>query len=307
MKKELASWHDGGAKQNIIDFVKRVVETDSPDFLPLAERIAVFDNDGTLWCEKPHYVHLSFIRDRLKALVKQHAEWKEQEPYKSILEGDLEAVAKRGAKVIDPVLKATPFGRTTEEFSDILKDWFTKAKHPRFNRPYTECVYKPMLELLEYLRTNGFKTFIVSGGGIEFMRVWTHEVYNIPPEQVIGSSVRTKYEVREGKPVLVRLPELNFLDDVEGKPIGIHQHIGRRPVAAFGNSDGDFPMLQWTAAGEGCRFMLLVHHTDDTREWAYDRESPVGCLDKSLDEAKERNWTVVDMKNDWKHVFPFEL
>lgn len=306
MKNNLYSWNEGLAKQEIIEFVNDITREGTNTFVPPSERIAVFDNDGTLWCEKPYYVHLFFIKDRLQALVNQHAEWKEQEPYKSILAGDFEAVAKQGAKVIDPVLKTTPFGRTTEEFTDILKNWLSQAKHPRFNRLFTECVYQPMLELLEYLRANGFKTFIVSGGGIEFMRVWTHEVYGIPTEQVIGSSVRTKFEMREGKPVLVRLPELNFLDDVEGKPVGIHQHIGRRPTAAFGNSDGDLPMLQWTAAGEGNRLMLLVHHTDNQREWAYDRESPVGCLDKALDEAKDKNWTVIDMKKDWKRIFPFE-
>ena len=274
--------------------------------MPRRERIAVFDNDGTLWCEQPAYVHLAFIRDRLRLSVEQHPEWKKLEPYKSALAGDLRGVAAQGEKVIDPILKTSPFGRTTEEFAQIVKDWFATARHPRFDRPYTECVYQPMLELLQYLRANAFKIYIVSGGGIEFMRTWTEKVYGIPPEQIIGSSVKTKFEMRDGKPVLVRLPELNFLDDKEGKPVGIHQSIGRRPIAAFGNSDGDLQMLQWTAAGDGARLMVLIHHTDAEREWAYDRGSPVGGLDKALNEAEERGWAVVDMQKDWRHVFAFQ-
>jgi phosphoglycolate phosphatase-like HAD superfamily hydrolase len=299
----LPSWNDGLAKESITDFVAKVTKEGSPDFVPPAERIAVFDNDGTLWSEQPMYFQLAFILDRVKALAPEHPEWKEEEPFKSVLAGDLEGVLAGGEHALLELAMATHAGMTTEEFEKIVKDWLAEARHPRFNRPYTDCVYQPMLELLAYLRANGFQTWIVSGGGIEFMRPWTEEVYGIPPEQVVGSSIKTKFEMRDREPVLVRLPELNFIDDKEGKPVGINQHIGRRPIAAFGNSDGDLQMLQWTAAGDGPRFCLYVHHTDAEREWAYDRESHIGRLDKGLEEAKARGWTIVDMKSDWKRVF----
>jgi len=301
----LPSWNDGKAKQSILDFVAKVTKSGSPDFVPVAERIATFDNDGCLWAEQPMYFQFFFALDRVKALAPQHPEWKEQEPFASLLKGDVKGALAGGEGAMLEIVMATHAGMTTEEFDAIVKDWVATAKHPTTRRPYTEMVYQPMLELLAYLRDNGFKTFIVSGGGIDFMRPWTEPVYGIPPEQVIGSSIKTKFDLRYGKPVLVRLPELNFIDDKAGKPVGIHQHIGRRPIAAFGNSDGDLQMLQWTAAGNGPRFCLLVHHTDAEREWAYDRESSIGRLDTALDEAAQRRWTVVDMKEDWKCVFAF--
>jgi hypothetical protein len=302
----LPSWNDGPAKQSIVDFVKRVASPGSPDFVPEAERIAVFDNDGTLWSEQPAYFQLLFIIDRVKALAPQHPEWRTTQPFEAVLEGDMAALAAAGERGLLELAMATHAGMTTEEFETIVSDWLATAKHPGTDRPYTEMVYQPMLELLAYLRDNGFKTYIVSGGGIEFMRPWTEQVYGIPPEQVVGSSIKTQFEIREGAPVLVRLPEINFIDDKAGKPIGINQHIGRRPIAALGNSDGDLQMLQWTAAGSGPSFMLLVHHTDAEREWAYDRESSIGHLDQALDEAQQRGWTVVDMKNDWKSIYPPE-
>jgi hypothetical protein len=302
----LPSWNDGKAKQSIIEFVATVTKEGSPDFVPPPERIAVFDNDGTLWAEQPMYVQLLFALDRVKTLAPQHPEWKDKEPFASLLKGDVKGALAGGEHAILEIVMATHAGMTTTEFEKIVNDWITIAKHPTTHRPYTEMVYQPMLELLDYLRANGFKTFIVSGGGIEFMRPWTEKVYGIPPEQVIGSSIKTKFEMRDGQPVLVRLPELNFLDDKEGKPVGITQHIGRRPIAAFGNSDGDLQMLQWTTAGQGLRFALYVHHTDAEREWAYDRKSSIGRLDKGLDEAKEQGWTVADMKQDWKVIYPFE-
>jgi phosphoserine phosphatase len=302
----LPSWKDGKAKQSIIEFVTKVTKERSSDFVPPDERIATFDNDGTLWAEQPMYVQLLFALDRVKALASQHPEWKGQEPFASLLKGDVKNALAGGEHAILEIVMATHAGMTTEEFETIVKDWIATAKHPTTKRPYTEMVYQPMLEVLAYLRANDFKTFIVSGGGIEFMRPWTEKVYGVPPEQVVGSSIKTRFEVRDGKPVLVRLPELNFIDDKEGKPVGINQHIGRRPIAAFGNSDGDLQMLQWTTAGKGPRFALYVHHTDAEREWAYDRKSSIGRLDKGLDEAREKGWTVVDMKRDWKIVYPFE-
>ena len=302
----LTSWNDGTAKQSIVEFVAKVTKEGSPYYVPAAERIAVFDNDGTLWAEQPMYFQLLFALDRVKALAPQHPEWKTQEPFASLLKGDVKGALAGGEPAIAQIIMATHARMTTDEFNKIVRDWVATARHPRTKRLYTEMVYQPMLELLAYLRANGFKTFIVSGGGVEFMRPWTEKVYGIPPEQVIGSSIKTKYELREGKPVLVRLPEINFIDDKAGKPVGIHQYIGRRPIVAFGNSDGDLQMLQWTAAGAGPRLMLLVHHTDAEREWAYDRKSHVGRLDKALDEAQAKGWTVVDMKNDWKIIFPFE-
>jgi phosphoserine phosphatase len=270
----------------------------------VAERVATFDNDGTLWAEQPMYFQAFFAFDRIKALAPQHPEWKDKEPYASVLRGDTKAALAGGEKGLLELVMATHAGVTTEEFEGIVKEWISKARHPITKRPYTSMVYQPMLELLAYLRANGFKTYIVSGGGIEFMRPWAESVYGIPPEQVIGSSIKTRFELRDGKPVLVRLPEINFIDDKDGKPVGIQQHIGRRPIAAFGNSDGDLQMLQWTAAGAGSRFCLYVHHTDAEREWAYDRESHIGRLDRGLVEAQKNGWTVVDMKADWKRVYP---
>jgi len=302
----LPSWTDGKAKQSILAFVEKVTTTGSPDFVPPIERIATFDNDGTLWAEQPMYFQLAFALDRVKALAPKHPEWKGKEPFASLLKGDVKGALAGGEKAILEIVMATHAGMTTEEFEQTVKDWLASAKHPKTGRLFTEMVYQPMLELLAYLRSNGFKTFIVSGGGVEFMRPWTEKVYGIPPEQVVGSSIKTKFELRNGKPAIVRLPELNFIDDKAGKPVGINQYIGRRPVAAFGNSDGDLQMLQWTTAGQGARLALIVHHTDADREWAYDRKSSVGRLDKALDEAKAKGWSVVDMKNDWKTVFPFE-
>ncbi len=302
----LPSWNDTAAKKSIIAFVQKVTKEESSDFVPASERIATFDNDGTLWAEQPMYFQLFFALDRVKALAPQHPEWKDKQPFKAVLEDDLKTVLSGGEHALLELVMATHAGNTTEEFSQIVKDWLANAKHPKTKRFYTEMVYQPMLELLTYLHTNGFKTFIVSGGGIEFMRPWTEKVYGIPPEQVVGSSIKTKFELRDGKPVLVRLPEINFIDDKAGKPVGINQHIGRRPIAAFGNSDGDLQMLQWTCLNDGKRFCLYVHHTDAEREWSYDRKSGIGRLDKGLDEAKAQGWTVVDMKRDWKRIFPFE-
>jgi hypothetical protein len=300
----LPSWNETAAKQAIVSFVEKVTKPGSPDFVPVPERIATFDNDGTLWVEQPMYSQLLFALDRVKALAPQHPEWKSKEPFASLLKGDVNGALAGGEHAILEIVMATHAGMTTGEFEKIVKDWIVTARHPQTKRLYTEMVYQPMIELLAYLRANGFKTFIVSGGGIEFMRPWAEAVYGIAPEQIVGSSIKTKFEMRAGKPVLVRLPELNFIDDKEGKPVGIQSHIGRRPIAAFGNSDGDLPMLQWTAAGQGARFALFVHHTDAEREWAYDRESSVGRLDRGLDEARAKGWTVVDMKRDWKVVFP---
>ena len=276
-------------------------------FVPPEERIATFDNDGTLWCEQPLYFQLLFALDRVKALAPQHPEWKTKEPFASLLKGDVKGALAGGEEAIVEIIMVTHSGMTTEEFEKIVTDWIATAKHPKFKRPYTECVYQPMVELLAYLRANGFKTFIVSGGGIEFMRPWTEKVYGIPPEQVVGSSIKTKYEMRDGKPVLMRLPEINFIDDKTGKPIGINSHIGRRPIAAFGNSDGDQQMLEWTQAGSGARLMMLVHHDDAVREFAYGAESKIGTFsDALMAEAKKNGWTVISMKDDWKKIFAFE-
>jgi hypothetical protein len=300
----LPSWNNAKAKKSIIEFVAKVTKKSSPHFVPPSERIATFDNDGTLWAEQPMYFQLFFALDRVKALSSQHPEWKDTEPFASLLKGDVKGALAGGERAMLEIVMATHAGMTSDEFVQIVKDWLATAKHPGTKRPFTEMVYQPMLEVLAYLRANGFKTFIVSGGGIEFMRPWTEKVYGIPPEQVIGSSIKTNFELRDGKPVLVRLPELNFIDDKAGKPVGINQHIGRRPIAAFGNSDGDLEMLQWTAGGTGARFALIVHHTDAVREWAYDRKSHVGQLDKALDEAQTKGWTVIDMKQDWKVIYP---
>jgi phosphoglycolate phosphatase-like HAD superfamily hydrolase len=300
----LPSWNDGPSKKAIVDFVTRVTTEGSPDFVKLAERIAVFDNDGTLWCEQPVYFQFAFAIDRVKALAPQHPEWAEQEPFKSVLAGDVKGFAATGEKGVLEVLAATHAGMTTEQFNAIVKEWMKSARHPTYHRPYNRLVYQPMLELLAYLRSSGFKTFIVSGGGVEFMRAFAEETYGIPPEQVIGSSGVVKFQMSDGMPVLVKESKVEFIDDGPGKPVGINRFIGRRPVMAFGNSDGDLQMLQWTTAGPGPRFGLIVHHTDGEREVAYDRQSHVGKLDKALDEAAERRWTVVDMKDEWKTVFP---
>eukprot|EP00913_Durusdinium_trenchii_P011146 g10468.t1 len=295
------------AKQSIISFVEAVTTDSSKDYVPPADRIAVFDNDGTLWSERPVYFQLLFAIDRIKQLAPKHPEWKDKQPFKAVLENDQKALAASGEKGLIQLVMASHAGNTTAEFDEIVRKWIATARHPRFKRHYTDLVYQPMLELLAYLRANGFKTFIVSGGGIEFMRPWVHEVYGIHPEQVIGSSIKVKYELRDGKPVLVRLPEIDFIDDKAEKPIGIHKFIGRRPIAAFGNSDGDLQMLQWATIGTGRRFGMIVHHTDGEREWAYDRKSHVGRLDKGLEEAKKRGWTVLNMKRDWKVIYPFEI
>ena len=295
----LPSWNDGPAKQAILKLVADAKAVPEP------ERIAVFDNDGTLWAEQPMYFQLAFALDRIKAEAGKHPEWKTTEPYKSVLAGDMKGLMAGGEKGLVQIIATTHSGMTTDEFQKIVGDWTATARHPRFKKPYVECVYAPMIELLSYLRANGFKTFIVSGGGVEFMRAFAEKVYGIPPEQVIGSSGVVTYEMRNGTPVLVKQPKVEFVDDKEGKPAGINRFIGRRPIFAFGNSDGDHQMLLWTAAGTGPRFMGIVHHTDAEREWAYDRTSHVGKLDKALDEASGRGWIVVDMKTDWKKVFPF--
>ena len=302
----LPSWNEGAAKQAILTFVDRVTRQGGPDFVPPPERIATFDNDGTLWCEHPVPVQLVFALDRVKALAPQHPEWKNTQPFRAVLEGDMKALAESGERGLVELVMTTHAGMTTEEFSKIVTEWLATARDPRFKRPYTELVYQPMLELLAYLRANGFKTFVVSGGGIEFMRPWTERVYGIPPEQVVGSSIKTKFEMRRDRPILFRLPELNFNDDKAGKPVAINEHIGRRPIAAFGNSDGDLQMLQWTTMAGGVRFGLIVHHTDADREYAYERNGAFGNLDQALAAAAANQWTVVDMKRDWKVVFPFE-
>jgi phosphoserine phosphatase len=300
----LPSWNEGPAKQAIIAFVSDVTREGSPDFVPTAERIATFDNDGTLWIEQPIYVQFAYALDRVKALAPQHPHWKDTQPFKAVLEGDMAAVAAAGEKGAVEIVAATHAGMTPEEFRQTVKAWLAMARHPRYDRRYDELVYQPMLEILTYMRANGFKTFIVSGGGAEFIRAFAGERYGIPPEQVVGSRIVTKFERRDGRPILFRMPEVDFVDDGPGKPVGIDQTIGRRPVAAFGNSDGDLEMLQWTTEAGKRRLGLVVHHTDAEREYAYDRQSKVGRLDKALDAAKVDRWTVVDMKRDWKTIFP---
>ena len=297
---------DADEKAAIVDFVAQVTKEGSPSFVPVVERIAVFDHDGTLWAEKPMPFQAYFALDRVKALAPQHPEWQTQEPFASLLKGDAKAALEGGERAEAQLLMATHAGMTTDEFAKIVSEWIATAKHPSTGRLFTEMVYQPMLELLAYLRANGFRTYIVSGGGIEFMRPWAERVYGIPPEQVIGSSIKTKLEFRDGRPVLVRLPEVDFVDEGPAKPVRIQLIIGRPPIAAFGNSDIDLQMFQWTATGPGARHCLVVHHTDSEREWAYDRVTPVGPLDKALDEARARGWTIVDMKADWKWVVPFE-
>jgi phosphoserine phosphatase len=302
----LPSWNGGATKSTIIDFVARVTTQGGADFVAPAERIAVFDNDGTLWAEQPMYVQLAFVLDRVKALAPQNPAWKTKQPFKAVLDGDMKALAASGEQGLMQLIAVTHAGMTSDEFAKIALEWLATARHPRFKRPYTELVYQPMLEVLTYLRANGFKTYIASGGGVEFMRPWTERVYGIAPEQVLGSSIKTKFEMRDGQPTIFRLPQINFIDDKAGKPVGINQQIGRRPIAAFGNSDGDLEMLQWTTMSGGPRFGLIVHHTDAEREFAYDRQAHFGKLDKALDAAAANRWTVADMKRDWKKVFPFQ-
>jgi len=300
----LPSWNDTDSKKAIVTFVEKVTKPGSADFVPVPERIATFDNDGTLWGEQPMYVQLQFAIDRVKALAPDHPEWKTQQPFKKLFAAPGDELVPVTEKELMQVVMVSHAGMSTEEFERIVTDWISTARHPKTGRLYTQMVYQPMLELLAYLRANGFKTFIVSGGGIEFMRPWTEKVYAIPPEQVVGSSGGLRYEVLDGKPVLMKLPEINFIDDKTGKPVGIQTHIGRRPIAAFGNSDGDFEMLEWTTRGPGARFGLLVHHDDAEREYAYDRDSHIGKLDRGLDEAPKRGWVVISMKNDWKTIHP---
>jgi len=299
----LPTWNEGQVKQSIISFVEAVTVETSPDFIKSADRIAVFDNDGTLWAEQPYYFQLQFAIDRVKALAPEHPEWKENKLIQAVLADDINTVLSFGEKGLMELIMTTHAGMTTDEFSQIVKDWIITAKHPKTGKLYKEMVYQPMLEVLDYLRANGFKTWIVSGGGVDFLRPWTEEVYGIPADQVIGSSIKAAYEMRDGKPVLIKLPEINFIDDKEGKPVGIYQYIGKKPVAAFGNSDGDLQMLQYTASNHLKSLCVYIHHTDSVREWAYDRESHIGKLDKGLDEAIAKGWTVVDMKTDWKKIY----
>ena len=302
----LPSWNDGTAKSAIIAFMETATDKASMKFVPPEQRIAVFDNDGTLWASHPIYVQLAFALDRVKELAPAHPEWKNEQPFKAVLEGDLETAMAGGEHALLEIVMATHAGMTADAFSQIVLGWLATAKHPKTGRLYTDMVYQPMLELLAYLRGNAFKTYIVSGGGIEFMRPWTERVYGVPPEQVIGSSIKTKFELRDGASVLVRLPEINFIDDKAGKPVGINQHIGRRPVAAFGNSDGDIEMLQYTDSGKGAHLEMLVLHDDARREYAYTCDTKVGRLCKGLALAKERGWQIISMKNDWKTIFPEE-
>ncbi len=299
----LPSWNEGSAKQSIISFVEAVSSESNPDYIKPADRIAVFDNDGTLWAEQPYYFQLQFAIDRVKALAPAHPEWEKNKLIQAVLADDIHTVLSFGEKGLMELIMTTHAGMTTDEFSQIVKDWITTAKHPKTSKLYNEMVYQPMLEVLDYLRANGFKTWIVSGGGVDFMRPWTEEVYGIPAEQVIGSSGKVKFEIKDGNPVLIKLPEINFIDDKEGKPVGIHQYIGKKPVAAFGNSDGDLQMLQYTASNNLKSLCVYIHHTDSVREWAYDRNSHIGRLDKGIDEAVAKGWTVADMKTDWKNIY----
>jgi len=308
----LPSWQEGNAKRSILEFVAKVTKHGSPDFVAPDERIATFDNDGTLWTEHPMYTQLAFALDRIRSLAPEHPDWKTKAPFKAVLDDDLEALAASGQKGLVELVMASHAGMSTADFETIVTGWFAKARHPRFERPYTELAYQPMLELLAFLRANGFKTFIVSGGGVEFMRPMTERVYGIPPEQVVGSTIKTQFEIKDGTPVLMRLPEVDFIDDKAGKPVGIHQFIGRRPIAAFGNSDGDREMLEWTGAGRGARLMMLVQHDDAQREYAYGPanglpDTKFGSFSASLmDEAKQKGWVVISMKNAWKRIFAFD-
>lgn len=303
----LPSWNDSDSKTAIIEFVSKTTEKGGADFIPVADRIACFDNDGTLWSEQPMYFQLAFAIDRIKAMAPEHPEWVTTQPYQALLEGDMETVMAGGEHALLEIVMTTHAGMSTDEFASTVKTWLATATHPKTGKRYNEMIYQPMLELLDYLRANEFKTFIVSGGGVDFMRPWVQEAYGIPPDQVVGSSGKVKYEVRDGVPVLSKLPEINFIDDKEGKPVGIHQYIGKRPIFSGGNSDGDYQMLEWTSKGAGARFGLIIHHTDAEREWAYDRASHIGKLVKGLDDAPSYNWSVVDMKTDWKVIYPFEM
>ncbi len=300
----LPSWNAGASRDAIENFVARVSTPGEADFVPESERIAVFDNDGTLWAEQPAYFQLLFAIDRIVALAPEHPEWTTEEPFAALLKGDVKQALAGGEHAILEIVMASHAGMTTKEFEAIVREWIATARHPVTKRPYTEMVYQPMLELLQYLRANGFKTYIVSGGGVEFMRPWSEEIYGIPADQVVGSSISVQFEIRDGQPVLTRLAKVDFIDDKEGKPVAIHRFIGRRPIAAFGNSDGDLQMLQWTAAGSGPSLKVLVHHTDADREWAYDRDSHIGRLDKAFDEAVEKNWLLIDMQRDWNTINP---
>jgi len=300
----LPSWNDGPAKQSIIDFVVRVTKSGDAEYVPEARRVAVFDNDGTLWAEQPIYFQVAYAMDEVKKMSGSHPEWKDKQPFEAVLDGDHKALAAAGEHGLLEIMAATHSGMTTDTYNKSVVEWLRDARHPRFDRPYTDLVYQPMLEVLSYLRANGFKTFIVSGGGVEFMRRFADKSYGIPPEQVVGSSGVVKFELSaDGKAELIKEPKVEFIDDGPGKPVGINRFIGRQPIFAFGNSDGDQQMLEYTASGSGARFMGLVHHTDGVREWAYDRDSKIGKLDKALDEATAKGWTVVDMKNDWKQIF----
>jgi phosphoglycolate phosphatase-like HAD superfamily hydrolase len=302
----LPSWNEGATKKAIISYVSDVTNEASSNFIPIKDRISTFDNDGNLWSEQPMYFQLFFAIDRVKALAKDHPEWKETQPYKSVLENDIKTLMSYGEHGLIEIVMATHAGNTVDEFEQLVKDWLATAKHPRFNKPYNELIYQPMLELLDYLRANNFKTFIVSGGGIEFMRPWVQQAYGIPTDQVVGSSIKTEFSIENGIPQIKRLPALDFIDDKEGKPVGINKFIGKKPVFASGNSDGDLQMLQYTDSNTYASFQLYLHHTDAEREWAYDRDSHIGKLDKGLDYANEKGWTVIDMKADWKTIYPFD-
>ena len=299
----LPSWNEGQTKKTIISFVETVTNESNPDYIKPADRIAVFDNDGTLWSEQPYYFQLQFALDRVKTLAPEHPEWKKNPVLQAVISDDMAKVLSFGEKGLLEIVALSHSGITTDEFSDAVLTWINTAKHPKTGKLYKEMVYQPMIEVSEYFRANGFKTYIVSGGGVDFMRPWTQEVYGVPAEQVVGSSMKVAFEIRDGKPVLVKLPEINFIDDKEGKPVGIHQYIGKKPVAAFGNSDGDLQMLQYTASNNLKSLCVYIHHTDSVREWAYDRNSHIGKLDAGLDEASAKNWTVADMKSDWRNIY----
>lgn len=302
----LPSWNEGTSKSVIIDFVTKTTTSGNSDFTPEADRIAVFDNDGTLWAEQPMYFQLAYAIDFIKKESENHPEWKKKEPFKSLLEDDIKHVMEGGEKALFEIMMVSHAGMTSDEFQKSVSDWLNSATHPKTGKPYNQMIYQPMVELLEYLRANGYKTFIVSGGGIDFMRVWAENAYAIPPYQVIGSSIKSKYEIVDGMPVITKLPELNFIDDKAGKPVGIYQHIGKRPILAVGNSDGDYEMLQYVTTGEGARLGMFIHHTDSIREFAYDRDSHIGKLLKGLDDAPQNNWLIVDMKSDWNKIFNFK-
>jgi len=303
----LPSWNDGELKELIIQFVEKTTDIQSNDYVDIENRIATFDNDGTLWSEQPLYFQLAFAIDRIKEMAVDHPEWNEEEPFRSLLENDMDSLKKQGVQAIMKIVTTTHAGMTTEEFTQLVKDWTTESKHPRFDRAYTDLIYQPMLELLDYLRDHNYRTYIISGGGMDFMRAWTYDAYKIPSDQVFGSTIKTKFDYNDGMPVIRRLAEIDFIDDKEGKPVGIHRFIGKRPIFAAGNSDGDLQMVQWATSGEGPRFGLFIHHTDGEREYAYDRNSAIGHFDKAWDEALDKGWSIVDMKNDWKVIYPFEL